>query len=69
MLISILKLVTLSSTMYMFRRFNVKFLKTFLPQVGIGEDMIQALYSDNVVEQEAATQKFRKLLSRGNYTK
>ena len=27
--------------------------------------MIQALYSDNVVEQEAATLKFRKLLSRG----
>ena len=34
-------------------------------KVGIGEEMIQALYSDNVVEQEAATQKFRKLLSRG----
>lgn len=27
--------------------------------------MIQALYSDKLEEQEAATQKFRKLLSRG----
>ena len=29
--------------------------------------MIQALYSENVGDQEAATQKFRKLLSRGKY--
>lgn len=31
---------------------------------GISPDMIQALYSDVLEEQEAATQKFRKLLSR-----
>ncbi|XP_041353944.1 importin subunit alpha-6-like [Gigantopelta aegis] len=31
---------------------------------GISPEMIQALYSDNAEEQEAATQKFRKLLSR-----
>lgn len=34
------------------------------PVVGISEEMIQALYSDNITEQEAATQRFRKLLSR-----
>ena len=28
--------------------------------------MIQALYSEQIEEQEQATQKFRKLLSRGN---